>query len=431
MITLMVIFNGGNNNLYIQFNFIIISIFFLSFIREKNYSAHVREIFSKNKIAILLYSLFISFLIFQTIPLPIEWLSFLSPEKYNILKKLDFNTGYTSISLNPSNSFFSLLNYLSIFLYLIIFKSLFYRNKDIFKFYYFLVCLGAFAASVAIYFYLIGNPDFWILKNNRSSATGFFINRTVFSCFLTLCFFSGIEYLKIIDHYQKNNTNNFFNKIYVRLFLLLITIAIITSFSRLGNFLFISLIIIYISQALYKNDKKNRFFLITLIVIVLFDVLVLGFYFGSEKLLQRYSFLQNEINEYSPSLGEVSLSRGELAKFAFIEFKKFMFFGYGGGGFENLLKINFQNLSTLFATHAHSDIMEFLGEFGLVGFTLITLSFLFSCANKKCFSFKDFLLCYLLIFILIFDFSFHIPIIQLLFVLLLSISYERSNKLEI
>ena len=432
MITLMVIFNGGNNNLYIQFNFIIISIFFLSFIREKNYSAHVREIFSKNKLAILLYSLFISFLIFQTIPLPIEWLSFLSPEKYNILNELEFKENFSSISLSPTNSFFSLLNYLSIFLYLIIFKSLFYKNKDIFKFYYFLVCLGAFAASVAIYFYLIGNPDFWILKNNHSSsATGFFINRTVFSCFLTLCFFSGIEYLKIIDHYQKNNTNNFFNKIYVRLFLLLITIAIITSFSRLGNFLFISLIIIYISQALYKNDKKNRFFLITLIVIVLFDVLVLGFYFGSEKLLQRYSFLQNEINEYSPSLGEVSLSRGELAKFAFIEFKKFMFFGYGGGGFENLLKINFQNLSTLFATHAHSDIMEFLGEFGLVGFTLITLSFLFSCANKNYFSFKNFLLCYLLIFILIFDFSFHIPIIQLLFVLLLSISYERSNKLEI
>ena len=253
----------------------------------------------------------------------------------------------------------------------------------------------------------------------------------MFSCFLTLCFFSGIEYLKIIDHYQKNNTNNFFNKIYVRLFLLLITIAIITSFSRLGNFLFISLIIIYISQALYKNDKKNRFFLITLILIVLFDVLVLGFYFGSEKLLQRYSFLQNEINEYSPSSGEVSLSRGEMAKFAFIEFKKFMFFGYGGGGFENLLKINFPNLSTLYATHAHADFIEFMGEFGIIGSILISLSLLVACASKSFFSFKNSLLCYLLIFILIFDFSFHIPIIQLLFVLLLSISYELSSKLEI
>ena len=82
----MVIFNGGNNNLYIQFNFIIVSIFFLFFIREKNYLAHVRQILTTNKLAIKLYILFVSFLIFQTIPLPIEWINFLSPEKYNILK---------------------------------------------------------------------------------------------------------------------------------------------------------------------------------------------------------------------------------------------------------------------------------------------------------------------------------------------------------
>ena len=432
IITFMVIFNGGNNNLYIQFNFIIISIFFLLFIREKNYLAHIRKIFSTNKLAIKLYILFISFLIFQTIPLPIEWLSFLSPEKYNFLNKLEFNGNFNSISLSPINSYFSLLNYLSIFLYLIIFKSLFYRTKDIFKFHYFLVFIGAFAASVAVYFLLIGNPDFLILKNSHAkiNATGFFTNRTVFSCFLTLCFFSGIEYLKMIDHYQKNNTDTFFNKIYVRIFLLLITIAIITTFSKLGNFLFISLIIMYISRELYKNDKKNKFFLITLILIVLFDVLILGFYFGSEKLLQRYSFLQNEIGEYLPSTTESSLSRGGIVKFAFIEFKKFIFFGYGGGGFEYLFKINFQNLSTQFASHAHSSIIEFIGEFGLIGSTFISLSLLFTCANKDFLSFKNFLLCYLLIFILIFDFSFHIPIIQFLFILLLSLSYKQSDNFE-
>ena len=431
IITFMVIFNGGNNNLYIQFNFIIISIFFLLFIREKNYLAHMRKILSTNKLAIKLYVLFISFLIFQTIPLPIEWLSFLSPEKYNFLNKLEFNGNFNSISLSPINSYFSLLNYLSIFLYLIIFKSLFYRTKDIFKFYYFLVFLGAFAASVAIYFYLIGNPDFLIIKNiNKSAATGFFINRTVFSCFLTLCFFSGIEYLKMIDHYQKNNTDTFFNKIYVRIFLLLITIAIITTFSKLGNFLFISLIIMYISREFYTNDKKNKFFLITLILIVLFDVLILGFYFGSEKLLQRYSFLHSEIIEYLPSSAQSILSRADITKFAFIEFKKFILFGYGGGGFEYLFKINYQNSSTNFASHAHSDFFEFIGEFGLIGSTFISLCLIFLCANKDFLSFKNFLLCYLLIFILIFDFSFHIPIIQFLFILLLSVSYKQSNNFE-
>ena len=432
ILALMVIFNGGNNNLFIQFNFIIISIYFLLFISEKNYSAHVQKIFSTNKLVIKLYILFLIFLILQTIPLPVEWLSFLSPEKYKFLNKLEFDGNFNAVSLSPINSYFSILNYLSIFLYLIIFKSLFYKKKHIFRFYFFLVFLGAFAAGIAIFFYLIGNPDFLILKNNiyKNYATGFFINRTVFSCFLTLCFFSGIEYLKMIDYYQKNNHDTFYNKIYIRIFILLITIGIITTFSRLGNFLFISLIIIYISQALYKNDKRNRFFLITLILIILFDVLILGFYFGSEKLLQRYSFLQSEINEYLPSSTQSILSRAELTKFAFIEFKKFIFFGYGGGGFEYLFKINFENLTTNFATHAHSDFIEFIGEFGLIGSTLILLSIIISCFNRDFFAFKNFLLFYLLIFILFFDFSFHIPIIQFLFILLLSISYKRSDNFE-
>jgi hypothetical protein len=432
IITLMVIFNGGNNNLYIQFNFIIISIFFLLLTREKNYLANIKEIFLKNKLAIKLYFLFIIFLIFQTIPLPIDWLTFLSPEKYNILDKLEFNGNFNSISLSPVNSYFNLLNYLTLFLYLIIFKSLFHKKKNIFKFYYFLVFIGAFAASVAVYFYLIGNPDFWFIKNElgKGTATGFFINRTVFSCFLTLCFFCGIEYLNKIDKYKKDDTNNFFNKIYIRIFLLLITIAIITSFSRLGNFLFISVIILYILQAFYINDKKNKFFLITLILIIIFDVLIIGFYFGSEKLFQRYLFLSNDLNVGVASSTEVGMNRLDFLKFAFIEFKKFIFFGYGGGGFEYLFKINFKNLSTTYAANAHSDLVEFMGEFGLIGFSLIASCLFFLCANKRFLSFKNFILCYLLAFILIFDFSFHIPIIQFLFFLLLSINYDRSDNSE-
>ena len=432
IITSMVIFNGGNSNLYIQFNFIIISIFFLLLIKEKKYLAHIKYLFQRNKIPIRLYFLFIFFLIFQTIPLPLEWLKFLSPEKYNILNELEFDRNLNSISLDPVNSFFYLLNYLSLFICLLIFKSLFYRKKDIFKFYFFLVFIGAFAASIAIYFYLIGNPDFLMINNkwSKNAASGFFINRTVFSCFLVLCFLCGIEYLKKINNHSKNDSNIFFNKIYIRIFILLITIGIITSFSRVGNFLFISLILIYISQALYINDKKNRLFLITLIIILLFDVLILGFYFGSERLLQRYSFLQNEINEYLPSSTDITLTRGGLVKFAFIEFKNFIFFGYGGGGFEYLFKISFKNLSTNYASHAHSDLLEFIGEFGLIGSILVLSSFIFLLFNKKFFSFKNFLLCYLLIFILIFDFSLHIPLIQFLFVLLLSINYDRSNNFE-
>ena len=444
IIIVMTIFNGGLKNLFIQFNFIVVSIFFLQFIKEKNYQKNIKKILLDNKIPIYLYFAFIFFLIFQTIPFPFEWLSFLSPEKHDYLLRMEFVGNFNSITLSPVNSYFSILNYLSLFLCLIIFKSLFYRKRDIIKFYFFLVLLGAFASSIAIYFYLIGNPDFFILKNlnARGASTGFFYNRTIFSCFLTLCFFSGIEYLKIIDYYEKNNPNNFFNKTYVRIFILLITIGIVTSFSRLGNFLFISLIIIQISHSVYINDKKNRFFLVTLILIVLFDVLILGFYFGSEKLIQRFSFLQTELVEYLSTQNENVefltlsaqniLSRGDLAKFAFIEFKKFIFFGYGAGGFEYLFKLSFFNLSTnvptnYYAVHAHADLIEFLGEFGLIGSALIISSIVFIYIKKNFFSLKNFLLLYLLFFILIFDFSLHYPLIQFLFIILLSIDYKKNN----
>ena len=433
ILTLMTIFNGGNSNLFIQFNFIIVSILFLFFIKKKNYLAEIKYIFYYNKISIYLFFLFIGFLIFQSIPLPSEWIKVLSPQKYDLLNKLEFSGNSHSISLSPTNSFFGILNYVTLFLFLIIFKILFNKKKDIFIFYFFLISLGAFAASVAIYFYLIGNPDFLIIKNNayKSSATGFFINRTVFSCFLVLCLYCGIEYLKLIDNYIRDNTHNFFKKIYVRIFILLITIGIITTFSKLGNFLLVSVIIINIAQILYLNDKKNKLFLYTLILIVLFDIFIIGFYFGSEKLLERYSFLKQEIIEYLPSTTEINFSRGDISKFALSELKNFLYFGYGGGGFEYLFKINYENSSSVYAAHAHSDIIEFIGEFGIIGSFFILLSIFFLFIKNNIFCFKNFLLFYLLLFMLIFDFSFHIPIIQFILIILMSINYEKHNNFNI
>ena len=134
IILFMAIFNGGNSNLYIQVNFILISILFLFIAKEKNYLAHIKKIFLANKLAIALYILFIFYLIFQILPLPIEWLSFFSQEKYLYLKKLEFNSNFASISLSSFNSYFYILKYLSIFLFIIIFKSLFYKKKISFTF---------------------------------------------------------------------------------------------------------------------------------------------------------------------------------------------------------------------------------------------------------------------------------------------------------
>ena len=424
LFTFMVIFNGGYSDFYIQFNSIAISVLFLFLIKEKNYLAHLQKVFIINKIAIYLFLIFLIFLIFQILPLPIDLIKFASPTKYNLLIDMEFEHNFTSISLDPSNSFFNFLNYFSLFLYLIIFKSIFYKTSHVMNFYYFLTLLGAATSSVAIYFYLIGNPNFLFINNlsYKGSATGFFINRTVFSCFLVLCLFCGIEYLKKINIYKKQNIKDIFKSIYLRIFILLITIGIIASFSRLGNFLFISLIIIYIIKLLFFDGKKNKLFLYTLLVIIFFDILIMGYYFGSEKLLTRYSFLGDDLTNYIKAPDSNSLSRSNLLFFALSEFKNFLFFGYGAGSFEYLFNLRYENITTHYTIHAHADLIEFLGEFGIVGFSLVNASIFYIFRKNTILNFKNLLLIYFLFFILVFDFSFHVPIIQLMFVILLSIN---------
>ena len=430
LFTFMVIFNGGYSNISIQLNSIGISVLFLFLLRDKNYSKHLQKIFIQNKIAIYLFIFFMIFLIFQILPLPVNVVKFVSPIKYNLLMNMEFEHNFTSISLDPSNSFFNFLNFFSLFLYLIVFKSIFYKTSHLMNFYYYLTFLGAVTSSVAIYFYLIDNPNFLFIDNSayKNSATGFFINRTVFSCFLVLCLLAGIEYLKNLNVFKKDSINDLFKKIYLRIFILLITIGIITSFSRLGNFLFISLIIIYLIKSLFFDEKKNKLFLYFLLIIILFDVLIMGYYFGSDKLLARYSFLANDMSGYIETSTNNNLSRGNLSYFALSEFKNFIFFGYGAGAFEYLFNVRYENLSYYYTIHAHSDLAEFLGEFGLVGFGIIGISIYFVFFKNKLLYFKNLLLLYFMCLILFFDFSLHVPIIQLTFLILLSVNLTNNKN---
>jgi len=281
LISLLVIFNGGNNVLIAQLNFILVSIFFLNCLKDLNYKANIKKIFFDNKQIIIFYLFFLFYLFFQIIPLPIDFLKFFSPTKYNLLIKLNFENNFSSISFDASKTFFDIVNYCSLILYLILFKSIFYRKRHIINFYFFLSFISFVASVVAVYFYLIGNPDVLFISNNnyQNSSTGFFINRTVFACFLNLGFLAGLEYLKYTDLNSKRK-DYFFNKIYLRLFLLFITIGIITSFSRLGNFLFLLLIIFYLINFYKKKVHKNRFIFFFLIAIILFDILIFGFFFG-------------------------------------------------------------------------------------------------------------------------------------------------------
>ena len=428
LISILVIFNGGNNNLIAQLNFILVSIFFLNCLKDLNYKANIKKLYIDNKQIIIFYLFFLLYLFFQIIPLPIDFLKFFSPTKYNLLIKLNFENNFSSISFDNGKSFFDILNYCSLILYVILFKSIFYRERDKKKFYFFLTFISFVASIVAVYFYLIGNPDFLFISNNnyQNSSTGFFINRTVFACFLNLGFLAGLEYLKFADLNKKRN-DNFFSKIYLRLFLLFITIGIITSFSRLGNFLFLLLIIFYLFNFYKKKDNQSIFIFYSLIAIILFDILILGFYFGGFQLIDRFAFLKSDFNIYT-SENNLSLdisSRGGIAKFTLKELDNFLLFGYGSGNFELIFKNFYDKLGINFSNHAHFDLGEFIGELGFVGILLLLIPIYKIFKKIKLNNIKNFYLIIFVILILAFDFSLHILIIQIIIVLLFSINTKR------
>ena len=125
LILIYSVFNGGNSNLLIQINFLLISIFFIFCLKDKNYNLHFNYFFKKNKKSIFFYILFLLYLLFQILPMPIEILKFFSPEKYKYLITFSLDLKYSSISLAPSNSFFQFLNFCSLLILVLILKMIF------------------------------------------------------------------------------------------------------------------------------------------------------------------------------------------------------------------------------------------------------------------------------------------------------------------
>ncbi len=425
ILSIYFIFNGGNSNLLIQFNFIFVSLLFLLCLRDKNYQLHLKNFYIKNKLSLIFFLFFLFYLVLQILPLPLNILKILSPEKFNILSSLKSDAYFSSISLSPSNSLFKTLNFFTLLLVILIMNMIFYTEKHRKRFYIFLSISGFYLSFVAVILYLNGNPDILFLKKlyYKDSSTGFFVNRTVFSVFLLFCLISSLEVLKSFNKLKNTNSNNFFLKIYIRLFVVFITIGIITTFSRIGNFLLLFTILTYLLNEFIFRPQNNKSFKIILILIVLIDIFIIGYYFGSEKIVDRFNLLNEEFSNVENS--EYNLSRISLIKFSIFYLKDYLIFGYGLGGFENLFKIYYLNDTNFFADHAHSDIIEYMGSLGLIGFLLL-ISCLVKFFLKIKINYINLNLFSYLLIILIFDFSLQIPIIQILFI----IFFILENKIS-
>ena len=418
ILSLYIFFNGGNSNLLLQVNFVITSTFFYICLKDKNYKLHFKNFYLKNKLYLIFYFFFLIYLFIQLVPFPVLIIKFISTQKFEIISNLSTPLIFTSISFSPTETYFQLLNYITLIFVIFIFKIIFYKDLHIVRFHLFLSFSGFIASIVGLIFYLNGNPDILFIKNSSyvNASSGFFVNRTVLSVFLL---FSLISSLILLKNLAQSKKDYYISLIYVRLFLIFITIGIITTFSRIGNFLLIITVATYLFNEFFFSKNKNQSFKIIIIVLILFDIFVLGLYFGTEEIIDRFLFLKEELLPINNL--DNNISRLEIIKFSAGELNNNLLFGYGAGAYSAMFQNNFNNSSNLFANHAHSDAIEFLGEFGLIGLLLLTLSLKGFFKLRNIFILENFVLIIYCLVILSIDFSLHIPLIQICFLLFFSI----------
>ena len=127
-----------------------------------------------------------------------------------------------------------------------------------------------------------------------------------------------------------------------------------------------------------------------------------------------------------------------MHKFGLTQFKEFWLFGYGAGAFELIFKL-FYSIppNEILAAHAHNDVIELMGEVGMIGIlilfllSLIYFKQLLNNINEERNYARFILLSSLLIILLIqsfVDFSLHIPGITTLLIIILSTGMINYNK---
>jgi O-antigen ligase len=125
-----------------------------------------------------------------------------------------------------------------------------------------------------------------------------------------------------------------------------------------------------------------------------------------------------------------------LFDFSLDQIRNFLYTGYGAGAYETLYKIKATIIDSSYANHAHNEYLEYFGELGLVGSSLLLILIIWSL--KKIFykikNNNDLIINFFPLFIILltflttsfFDFSLHIPSIMYLIISIFSVCGSKK-----
>ena len=298
----------------------------------------------------------------QIVPIPRSVVEGLSPQAY----AWHIKPGWLSLSLDPQYGKYYLLRgcaYTAGFFLALALVNSHSRVKILLQV---LVFSGTFQAAYGAFMVLSGlELGFFVEKYvGQGVATGTFVNRNHLAGYLVMCLSAGIGLL--LSQLATDTAQNWkervrrwlrlllSSKIRLRIYLAIMVVALVLTRARMGNIAFFTALAMAGGLALYAGRRFSPRIIAFLASLFLVDMLILGKWFGFDKLLQR-------LEQTSPT----TEGRRWSNEYSLDYLADFPLTGSGGGSFYGVFP-NYQPTDFLaFHQHAHNDYLEFAIELGI------------------------------------------------------------------
>jgi O-antigen ligase len=327
--------------------------------------------------ALGVFAAWLAYLMLHWIPLPAQWIAALSPEAAALHRlAADYAPGggaHATLSVDPNASFVYWLKscaYAAAFFLTLAFAGTRERARLLA---FILVLSGLVQAAYGALMHLSGTnlEIFGALIPHAAHASGGFVNRNHLAGFLEITLALGIGLMiGALQETGRRSWRQFWRDIArlllspkapLRIFLVVMVIALVMTRSRMGNTAFLSSLLIAGTVALLLSRHATRGTVILIASLIAIDVFIVGAWFGVEKTVQRIQeTTQVEIEERV----EPTVYAGAMAL-------HYPVFGSGAGSFSTAFTRYRGPDIRVFYDHAHNDFTEILVESGALGAALV------------------------------------------------------------
>ena len=347
------------------------SLMFLWLIAFMRNQVQTSDTYKKAAPVIGLFLLWLGWILLQIIPLPPVWIASFSPaafDHHSLVNSSDLMT----LSLDPhatAAGWFKSLAYVLIFILSLL---LIHSRRRLRQLAYVVIYSGLFQAVYGSLMTLSGLGYGFFIQNPLALnvTTGTFINRNHFAGYLVMTLSVGIGMMIASldtesDYTAKQRLRYYLKlilstKLRLRLYLVMMVIALVLTHSRMGNTSFFASLVIAGGLGLILSRHATRGTIVLLISLIAIDVLIVGAWFGLGKVVER-------IEETTL----VTETRDEVDIYVYQQWKDYQWTGSGLGSFYSVFPRYRKEDVRGYYDHTENDYLEFASETGVIGVALL------------------------------------------------------------